>query len=369
MAILFRCPCGRSMVVDSERAGDVVTCPNCKRALKVPSGKDRGVELAPVPAAAKGRTSRLCGRCRKEVPVDTQICPHCKAILLDGPAPATPAAAAKAPARAARSPLASAAAGQMGPVVLYGGSRASWWSRLSASGKATVLGGTVVFVGILALVTYFLYNSWVAAQLSQARQDGQKAIADGKKLENLGKFEDAYQLYSYTHIKDALRASGITADAALADALDARYKAFEYLVPEPKTRGSIYWRPTNQQEFDQAMADLRRDYPSYRQRVLAVADAGLGAVQAARDAKNQTVYDEKVGAAMEAYVRVVNQSTPQQRAQFTFQTLIAGLRELGSANRNWDKDRNLYLNNAAGYFNALKERVTQEGYPDAIWQR
>ena len=84
MSILFRCPCGRSMVVESDRAGAVVTCPNCRRSLKVPSGKERGVEI---PAAATTRTSRRCKRCGKDVPVDSQICPHCNTITMDAVVP------------------------------------------------------------------------------------------------------------------------------------------------------------------------------------------------------------------------------------------------------------------------------------------
>jgi endogenous inhibitor of DNA gyrase (YacG/DUF329 family) len=98
------------MVMESDRAGTTVTCPNCKRTLRVPSGKDRGVELAPVPAAAKSRTSRQCPRCDKEVPVDSQICPHCKQILLDDagqPAEAAPVATAAPVARPVMSRMAA----------------------------------------------------------------------------------------------------------------------------------------------------------------------------------------------------------------------------------------------------------------------
>jgi uncharacterized protein YbaR (Trm112 family) len=40
------------MVAEADRASAVIVCPNCRRNLRVPSGKGRGVELAPIPAAA-----------------------------------------------------------------------------------------------------------------------------------------------------------------------------------------------------------------------------------------------------------------------------------------------------------------------------
>ena len=116
MAILFRCPCGRSMVAHSNRAGTVIQCPNCHRTLRVPSGKERGKELAPIPAIAKSPSTRLCDHCGHSVPVDVKTCPHCGAAM----------SAATAPA-GRRAP---------GPEIVYGGSRATWWSRMSIGAKA-----------------------------------------------------------------------------------------------------------------------------------------------------------------------------------------------------------------------------------------
>ena len=139
MSILFRCPCGRSMVVESDKAGAVVMCPNCRRRLKIPSGKGRGVEIPAAPTTA-ARTSRRCPRCGKDVPVDSQICPHCQAVLTDDGAAAAAKPAAKAAPVAAgktrshttgrRSPIGRPAGG-----IVYGGARGGWYSRLTPGGK------------------------------------------------------------------------------------------------------------------------------------------------------------------------------------------------------------------------------------------
>lgn len=370
MSILFRCPCGRSMVVESDREGAVVTCPNCRRSLKVPSGKDRGVELASVPAATKTRTTRRCPRCGKDAPVDSQVCPHCKSSMTAAPAaaPATKPAAKPGPKGKGKSAI---DLGEPGAIV-YGGARGGWFSRLSGGAKAGVIGGSFAFVGLLALIGYFIYSSWHSGQIELARSTSTKALTDGRKLEANGKFNEAYELYFGVLInRQFLFDTGLQKDRVMVEALQARTNALEYVVPEPKVFGSVYWKPATQQEYDQAMIDLKNSYPTYRQWVLAVADAGLAAVQTGKEAKDQAAYEAKVVATMDAYMKLIAQSTPPQRAQFTFQTLISGLRELGSANRNWskEKDRDAYLGNAFGYFTALKERVSKEGYPDALWER
>jgi hypothetical protein len=337
------------MVAPSDRAGAVVTCPNCKRALRIPSGKGRGVELAPAPAATKTRTSRRCTRCNQEIPVDSQICPHCRTILMDSPAQ---------PGRSA-------------PAIAFGGSRTTWWNRLPAGGKVGILVGGFVFLGILALVIYHLGSSWDAAQLTRARQNTQRALTQGKQLETVGKFVDAYELYTPSEPLRRLRQSTLREDNDLARALESRTAALHYLVPEPKVSGSIYWKPESQQAGDEVMVQLRETYPSYRQRILAVVDAGTAAVQTARSTDRQQAFDEKVALVMEAYVQLIGQTTPPQRAQFTFQTLLEAIRELTAANRNWTEKsaRSTYLNNAEGYLNVLKERVSQPGYPDTLWPR
>jgi hypothetical protein len=359
------------MVVESDRAGEVVMCPNCRRSLKVPTGKDRGVEITSAPTAQKIRTSRLCQRCGKEVPVDSQMCPHCKAILLDAPGAARAAAAAPKVAGVAAPVGAKAAAQPQGPAILYGGSRASSFSRLTAGAKAGAIGGAVAFVLVLVVIGYFLYTSWYAGQVVASRQEGQRAIDQGKKFENIGKFQEAYEGYHLAlNMQQFLRQTGERRDADLADHLQARANALHYLVPDPKTRGSVYWKPKNQQEYDQALSDLAAKYPNYRQWILALTDTGLAAVQTAKTNPSQPVYEEKVGLTMDAYVRFIAQTNDQQRAQYTFQMLLEAIRAVAGANRNWDKPaRAQYLTESEVRLGAVKERASAPGYPDAIWER
>ena len=372
MSILFRCPCGRSMVVESDRAGAVVTCPNCRRSLKVPSGKGRGVEIPAAPTAATTRTSRRCKRCRKDVPVDSQICPHCKTILTDA-APAAPAAPAK-PARPSAAAAAATAIRAANPVttgtdIVYGGARGSWFTRLSSGGKAGVIIGGVVFLALVGIVIAMVGTRWQAGQHQLARQHGQDALVEGRRLACRGEFQEAYDLYfSALTMRAYLRESGVSKDAEIADELELRTVALQYLVAEPKSRESVLWKPKNQEEFDQATAHLKATYPAYRQLCLAVADGGLAAIQVGKSQANQAAFEEKVGQTLEAYVRFVGQTTPQQRAQFTFQTMTQALRELTTADRKWDEaSRNTFLTNSEAYFTALKERVTKPTYDDAIW--
>jgi hypothetical protein len=358
------------MVVEDDRAGAVVMCPNCRRSLKVPSGKERGVQLASAPAATKVRTSRLCQRCGKEVSVDSQMCPHCKAILLDSVPAAAPAKKAAGPAVVAR-PAALGHAAQAGQGLIYGGARGSWFTRLTPGGKAGAIGGSVAFVLLLVLVGYFIYSSWYAGQVAEARETAQKDLDQGRKLENLGKYQDAYDLYwQGLNYEPYLRETRDAKDAQLADVLNGRVIALQYLVPQPRARGSIYWRPKNQTEYDQAMAALRQNYQTYKEWLSVVADAGLAAAAfGLANPTNQAAYNEKVGKAMDAYVRFISQTTEQQRAQRTFQQLIEGLKQLGGANRNWAKppDRDIYLKNADGYLNAAKDFATRGD--DDLWGR
>lgn len=363
MSILFRCPCGRSMVAEEDRAGATVMCPNCRRSLKVPSGKDRGVHIASAPSSV--RTSRLCQRCGKEVPVDSQMCPHCKAILLDaqGAAPAAPKAARAAAGRV--SAAAAALAGQTaGQGVIYGGARGGWFSRLSPGGKAGVIGGIVGLAGVLAIVVFIVYSSWAAGQLAEARLRVRTAMEKGRKLENIGEYQEAYELCSsacHIDMDSCLRKSGDPKDGQDADAVQARFLALQYLAKEPKIRGALYWRPNNQEEYNEAQAELRKNYQPYKEWVLAVADAGLAAVQLARSSPgSQAVYDQKVGQTMDTFVKFVSQTTEHQRAQRTFMQLTDGLKALGAANRVWAKpnERDMSLKLAEAYLSAAKELTT-----------
>jgi transposase-like protein/uncharacterized protein YbaR (Trm112 family) len=340
------------MVADADRAGAVIVCPNCRRNLRVPSGKGRGVELAPIPAAAKTQSTRVCERCGQSAPVDAQMCPHCRAVL--AAKPSAPAAAPAAP-QARPSPPAST------PIV-FGGSRATWWTRLSTGGKAGIFGGIGGFVLIMAIVIYFVYSSWLTQEVTSARDRAQKALAAGRQLENEGKLQEAYDLYyPVRDLADTyLSTTGRQADLELVQALSTRVGALHYIVPEPRVRESLQWKPTSQEELDQATRDLIANYPAYRQRVLAIADSALAAIQSARAEPNQTVFTQRLSQTMDAFFQLVSQMTPQQQAQFSFPMLVQAMRELTGANLNWQTAGPAYLRQAEGRFNALKKLVQKQ---------
>ena len=371
MSILFRCPCGRSMVVEEDRAGAVVMCPNCRRSLKVPSGNDRGVHIASAPSTV--RTSRLCQRCGKEVPVDSQMCPHCKAILLDAKGAPMSAKAAASATRAAPAGKATAAgqAGGAGQAIIYGGSRGSWFSRLSPGAKAGVISGAVAFLLVLTLIGYLFYSAWHTRQLREAHDLAVKAAAEGRKFEAIGKFQEAYDLYWSAIGKEAyLRQTGDAKDAQAIDTFRSRIAALQYLAYEVKMRGSVQWKPKTQEEYNQAIADLQKSYPSYKEWLFAVADAGIAATQYGKaNPGDQTGYEIRVGRAMDSYVKFISQTTEQQRAQRTFQSLLEGLKQLTGANRNWAKpaERDIYLKNTEGYLSAVKESASRG--EDDLWIR
>jgi hypothetical protein len=377
MSILFRCPCGRSMVVESDRAGSQVMCPNCRRTLKVPSGQDRGVELAPVPAAARTRTSRICQRCRKEVPVDVQMCPHCKAILLDGSSMAAAAAAAiGTPGAPTAKPGAGktgakTASGQAGSPILYGGNRGSWWSQMSNGGKAGLVGG--IAGGALLLIIILVVSGSFGGSPGVAREEGRKILEQGKKFEILGKFQEAYVLYSSTARERTLRGSSQADDVALADQLHNRFLALQYLAHEPQIRTgeSVYWIPKNQAELDQGQAALRSGYTPFRNACSNLATFMMAATQAAQTTPTQAEYEAKVGQAMDKYAELVAKATKEQIAGHCFQQLLAAVQSMTNATRSWDKAdlRNIELVRAFKYFEALKERAEQEPFGDALWQR
>ncbi|MFO8013560.1 MAG: zinc ribbon domain-containing protein [Phycisphaerae bacterium] len=377
MSILFRCPCGRSMVVESDKAGAVVMCPNCRRRLKVPSGKGRGVEIPAAPATAQ-RTSRRCPRCGKDVPVDSQMCPHCQTVLADdGTAKAPAQAAATAtPVRTGtsrtRKRRGGMAIGQPAGGIVYGGARGGWYARLTPGGKAGVVIGILFFFGLVTVLVY-LFATWhLSGQLHQARETCQRNLARGRALETEGKFQEAYDLYTVPKsMLNALKNSDAPSDAKLAAQLERRATALQYLVFKPKIRGSVYWKPDSQKEFDEAMAYLKQHYGEYRQLALRVAEAGLTAVKAGMEDLGRAAFQEKVAQTMEAYMEFIDQTTEQQRAQLTFQQLSRGLSELSDANEHYAdaKKREMHLTNSEQYFLALKERVSKAGYPDAILNR
>jgi hypothetical protein len=347
MAILFRCPCGRSMVANSAKVGSIITCPNCHRSLRVPSGKDRGKELGQAPRATPA--TRPCPRCGQSAPVDARVCSHCRASLVEG---TRPKAAATSPAERMKG----------GTPILYGGSRATWWSRLSSNAKAGILSSIGGFVIVTIVVAYLFYSSWQAGQVSHACGQLGKALNEGQKLESQGKFQDAYEFYFRALAKaDFVRDGGSPSDLERLSRIQDRAGGLQYIVEEPKTREPLRWQPKSQAELYAAQQELLATYPSYRQRVLAVADAALAAIENTRSEGNQTAFAQKVGLAMDAFIRLTNSTKPHQRRTYSFDNLVEGIRELTAANRRWDNTavRENLLNHAKQRFEALKEFVRQ----------
>jgi hypothetical protein len=366
------------MVVESDRAGDLVTCPNCKRTLKVPSGKDRGVELSSAP---KVRSSRTCPHCQTEAPVDAQTCPNCKGSLTDEAAFAPAAgsvSAAAAAAEAVRSASRAAVArpgteGSEGTALRYGSLHASAWSRSSDGTKIMIIGGIALGVLVFGAIIGLAYRYYVAGELSKAKTEGQAAITDGRKLEILGKFQDAYMKYSMTWQQNALRGSQDPADVELAETISQRYKALIYLVHDAQIRkGEMpYWKPASAEELAKESANLRANYLPYQQMCLNVAAIAMSASEAAQKDGNRAAYEAKIGQAMDAFVTLVNKSTIQQRSTLTFQQLIEGVKRMTNAVREWDKPeiRKKELIASYKYLEALKERVEMtDPFGDNFWQ-
>lgn len=133
----------------------------------------------------------------------------------------------------------------------------------------------------------------------------------------------------------------------------------------------IQWKPKNDEELREARAYCRDQYPAYRQLAMAVADAGLEAIQAAQTSPNQPAYEDKVRKTFDAFVILVNKTDVRQRALQTFQPMTEALKELGYANRHWadadgGKQRNQLLLNAKSRLEGVKEVVSKPGNPEDI---
>ena len=362
------------MVVESDRTGSVVTCPNCKRALRIPSGKDRGVELAPIPAATKSRALRLCQRCRKEVPVDAQMCPHCKAILLDNPAAERERSEEAASGKATGDKKRAGASG--GSALVLGGYHKSWWNQLSDGGKAGVIGGIVGGLAVFGIILYVVFATGLGAKLSSAREGGEDILKNGKHLENIGRFQDAYDQYSLTWRDKALRGTGQAADIQLADAIRARYKALHYMVPQPQLRTgvSVFWKPKDQADLERGRAEFYATYASFRSMGQSLARLGMEAAKFGQSTNDQAAYEAKVGEVMDAYVNLVAQSNQYVLAGTIFQQLREGLLYLTGANRDWAQtfQRKNALLGTFRYFEAADDRfnqTVQNPAADNLWER
>ena len=106
MSIQVVCPNGHALKAQDTLAGKKGLCPVCKAPVKVPqpdtrevsedaildylgpqpSGQTRRVEGesdATVRMAAAGHVppKKSCGRCNREIPARTHVCPHCHAYI------------------------------------------------------------------------------------------------------------------------------------------------------------------------------------------------------------------------------------------------------------------------------------------------
>jgi hypothetical protein len=333
------------MVEDSARAGQVIICPNCRRSLKVPSGKDRGKEIqAPPPAVTAGPT-RPCHRCGEGVPLQAQICPHCRAIQLDAQPAAGRPSAGRSPALALR----------------FGGSRSSWWTQLAPGARGGLV-AAVIGLALLGLIVFFLVlrPMTVRRETERGRALATRVLAEGRQLETEGRFQDAYDKYNEGLVREKyLLASPLKGDRDLARTLRQRVMALRYIVPTPRTSEPLRWRPRSAEEYGEAEAQIRATYPSYRQRVLAITGAGLQAIRAAREAKSRPAYAARVADVMNAFVAMMGEATREQRALWSVEMMTQALVELGAANRDWDTARERWLTSAQARIEALEARVRQ----------
>jgi hypothetical protein len=336
------------MAVDSQRAGSVITCPNCHRNLRVPSGKGRGKEIA---SAAPTQTTRPCPRCGRSIPIDAQMCPECKAILTEDAPPQAPGAAT--PMATAR-PVA-------GTAIQYGGSRASWWSNLSTGAKVGILLGGVGFVAAVVLIlSLAILPSWRSQRMNRARQEAQAALEKGRELETGGRFQEAFdEYYAGLARGEPLRESPHAADQEILQKLETRVNGLQYIVPKPRVRAELQWRARNQAELNAAQQDIVNTYQSYRQRLLAVTSAAEAAIEGAESQGDKAAFGRQVNLTMDAFIRLANTTKPYQRATFSFDMLVEAVRELAKAHEHWDANRDWYLGKSAERIGYIKELVNQ----------
>jgi hypothetical protein len=282
----------------------------------------------------------VCGRCGEAVSPDAQICPRCNNIL----------------------PAAGTAKGSSRPLaVRFGGSRQTWWSRLSAGGRAAVAAGAAgAVLLVLLLVFLVVVPANTRAQIVEGRRIAKEVLEQGARLEVEGKFQEAYDAYHLGLRRERyLAGSAVGADRDLARELRARARALDYLVPSPRTSQTIWWKPKDQADLEEARTFITDRYPAYRQRFLAVTGAGLEAVRTARSSGDREAYAAKLADVMKAYVNLVRETTPRQRATWSFDVLVEVLRDLAATNRQWDADRASRLGVAEDRIENVERRVRE----------
>jgi len=106
MSIQVVCPNGHSLKAKDALAGKSGLCPVCKAPVKVPHGEKPEVSEDKIldilgtqpPGQGRGRVDapggaqravgeghvppkKSCGRCNREIPARTHVCPHCHAYI------------------------------------------------------------------------------------------------------------------------------------------------------------------------------------------------------------------------------------------------------------------------------------------------
>ena len=214
------------------------------------------------------------------------------------------------------------------------------------------------------------------AQSSKAGMEAEKVLLAGKKLENVGEFQKACDMYSLFWRDRALHSTGQATDIQLADQIKARDKALRYLVQQLQVRPgeSVFWKPKNNADLAQGHAQLYVAYDSYRSMSQSLLRMGTDAAKFGQSTNDRAAYEARVGRVMDAYVNTVNQANEYQLATYTFEHLSKGILYLTGANRDWTQtfNHNYFLKKTLMYFDAANERfdmTTLNPGADSFWPR
>jgi hypothetical protein len=210
-------------------------------------------------------------------------------------------------------------------------------------------------------------------EIAAAPEEARKVLDEGRKLECIGEFPKAYELYSNDARDKTLRTSKDPANAKLADQIQHRYLAMRFLVYVKRTQasGSPYWNPKDADELEKGRAQMRADYEPYRKLCLTLADIAQPAIaKAGSDPKaDKAEYETKVGQTLDAFVALVDQTTPYSKASVSFWQAMEGIFWTTDALRDWDKpaSRKDALIGAGKFFQGMTQRLSKDSSTDDFW--